>query len=81
MKDAMENRVKRIEEILRKEYQICMVALRDENGLHWNGKTYLDEDALQDALMQVEKDYDLGNKPLVIITKTRFFENKPQSLN
>lgn len=78
MKDVIGNRIKRIEEILRSENSICMVAMRDENGIMWNGNIYPDEDALDEAVHLVVGDYQ--DKPLIIITKCRVPENKCESL-
>ncbi len=78
MKDVIENRIKRIEELLKSENTICMVALRDETGIHWNDNTYPDEDALGEAVRLIAGDY--RKTPLVIISKIRVSENKCESL-
>lgn len=48
MKDVISNRIKRIEELLRKENVICHVAMRKglDNPINWNGKEFHDEDEL-----------------------------------
>lgn len=69
MKDILKNRVKRIEDLLKKERTACTVATKDEEGLHWNGNIYPDEDALEEAMYLTACDYD--NKPLVIISSIK----------
>lgn len=69
MKDVLKNRAKRIEELLKKERTACTVAIKDEEGLHWNGNIYPDEDALEEAMYLTACDYD--NKPLVIISSIK----------
>ena len=39
MKDVLKNRVKRLEEILKGEDNLCMIAKQDKDGFHWNGVT------------------------------------------
>ena len=41
MKDVLKNRVKRLEEILKGEDNLCMIAKQDKEGFHWNGVTYV----------------------------------------
>ena len=69
MKDVLKNRTKRIEDLLKKERTACTVAIKDEEGLHWNGNIYPDEDALEEAMYLTACDY--GNKPLVIISSIK----------
>lgn len=66
MKDILANRIKRIEDLLKKERTACSVAIKDEEGIHWNDKIYPDENALEEAMYLTACDYD--NKPLVIIS-------------
>lgn len=73
MKDIISNRIKRIEEILRREKVVCMVASHDEKGFHWNGNTYPDQESLGQAVRLVAGDYD--ERPLVIISQIRLSEN------
>ncbi len=69
MKDILKNRAIRIEDLLKKERTACMVATKDKEGIHWNGNTYPDETALEEAMYLTACDYD--NKPLVIISSTK----------
>ena len=68
MKDIITNRIKRLEEILRQENPISMVAISDEEGFHWNDRTYADRKELSAAVQLIAYDID---KPLVIISKIR----------
>jgi len=72
MKDVINNRIKRIEELLKRENVVCLVAMHDEEGFHWNGKTYSDKTELSVAVNLVAYNTD---KPLVIISKVRLSEN------
>lgn len=74
MKDVIGNRIKRIEEILKKENVIGMVCMKDGNGYHWNGNTYSDEKALSAAVRLTAGDYN--HIPLVIISKIGLSEKK-----
>lgn len=74
MKDVIGNRIKRIEEILQRENVVCMTAGRDEEGFHWNGKTYPDEAALSLAVRMIKGDY--WDTPLVIITRIGLSEKR-----
>jgi len=81
MKEVINSRIKRIEELLKAENTVCMVARRDEHGVHWNGRTYTDEKELSEAVRAVVGDY--SNTPLVIISKVmltgeRSFEKKSE---
>ena len=69
MKDVLKNRARRIEQMLIKERTACMVATKDEEGIHWNGNIYPDEAALEEAMYLTACDYD--NKPLVIISSIK----------
>jgi len=69
MKDVLKNRTKRIEDVLKHKRTACTVAIKDEEGLHWNGNIYPDEDALEEAMYLTACDYD--NKPLVIISSIK----------
>lgn len=69
MKDVIGNRIKRIEDLLKKEKTACSVAIKDEDGIHWNGNIYPDEAALEEAMYLTACDYD--NKPLVIISRIK----------
>ena len=69
MKDVLKSRATRIEDLLKKERTACMVATKDEEGIHWNGNIYPDEAALEEAMYLTACDYD--NKPLVIISSTK----------
>jgi hypothetical protein len=69
MKDVLKNRARRIEQMLIKERTACMVATKDEEGIHWNGNIYPDEAALEEAIYLTACDYD--NKPLVIISSIK----------
>jgi len=69
MKDVLKNRARRIEQMLIKERTACIVATKDEEGIHWNGNIYPDEAALEEAMYLIACDYD--NKPLVIISSIK----------
>lgn len=69
MKDVLKNRARRIEELLIKEKTACIVATKDEEGIHWNGNIYPDEAALEEAMYLTACDYD--NKPLVLISSIK----------
>ena len=67
MKGTMEDRIRRIEDALRGEEVIPMVALKTEQGIKWNGAMYPDEKALHEAVETI-----CGRnprKPLVIICR------------
>jgi hypothetical protein len=72
MKDLLVNRIKRIEELLKKERTACTVAIKDEEGIRWNGNIYPDEAALEEAMYLTSCDYD--NKPLVIISGIKSYK-------
>lgn len=78
MQDVLENRAKRIEDMLKKERTACMVAIKDEEGIHWNGNIYPDEPALEEAMYLTACDYD--NKPLVIISSIKLSGKNKKSM-
>jgi hypothetical protein len=65
MKTVMDQRIGRIEDLLRSESVTCMVAMKTEQGIAWNGVTYPDEDALDEALKETLGQYQ--KTPLIII--------------
>jgi len=69
MKEVLKNRARRIEQMLIKERTACIVATKDEEGIHWNGNIYPDEAVLEEAMYLMACDYD--NKPLVIISSLK----------
>ncbi|MEN6374366.1 MAG: hypothetical protein ABFD75_06215 [Smithella sp.] len=78
MKDVLENRAKRIEDLLTKERTACMVATKDKEGIHWNGNIYPDETVLEEAMYLTACDYD--NKPLVIISSIKLSGKNRKSM-
>lgn len=50
MKNTMKDRLRRIEDLLKGEETIGMVAIRDDQGFHWEGQTYEDEESFDDAV-------------------------------
>ena len=67
MKDAIKNRVKRLEEIVKQRNDVLLIAIEDNNGFHWNGATYANQEALSAAVRLIVGDHD--DKPLLIISK------------
>jgi len=67
MKDVLKNRVKRLEEILKGEDNLCMIAKQDKDGFHWNGVTYANQRELSAAIRLTVGDYP--EVPLLIISK------------
>jgi hypothetical protein len=69
MKNIMDQRIRRIEDLLRDETEIGMVASKTDRGIFWNGITYPDEESLSEAVKTI-----CGRKaeerPLVIIDVT-----------
>lgn len=65
MKNVMDQRIRRIEDLLQNETEICMVASKTDQGIKWNGVTYPDEESLDEAMKTI-----CGRnteKPLIII--------------
>jgi len=67
MKDAIKNRIKRLEEIVKQRDDVLLVALHDQDGFHWNGATYANQEALSAAVRLIVGDHN--DKPLLIIPK------------
>jgi hypothetical protein len=67
MKSIMEDRIRRIEEALRSDEKILMVAMKTSKGIDWNGVIYPNEKALDMALKQTLDEYQ--RVPLIIIEK------------
>jgi hypothetical protein len=65
MKDVFKNRVKRLEEILMGEDNLCMIAKQDKDGFHWNGVTYANQKEVSAAIRLIVGDYP--EVPLLII--------------
>ena len=55
MKDTWKNRIKRLEEIVKQRDDVLLVALHDQDGFHWNGATYANQEALSYQLHKKEK--------------------------
>jgi hypothetical protein len=66
MKDVLKNRVKRLEEILKGEDNLCMIAKQDKDGFHWNGVTYANQKELSAAVRLTVGNYP--EVPLLIIS-------------
>lgn len=67
MKDVINNRIKRLEEILKKAHTVCMIARQDQEGYHWNGVIYANEKELSAAVRLTVGDYP--EVPLIILSK------------
>ncbi|GEM_PF-1475849 len=67
MKDVIKNRIKRLEEIVKQGNDVSLIALEDQDGFHWNGITYANEEALSAAVSLITGDHN--DKPLLIVTK------------
>lgn len=66
MKNIMDQRIRRIEDLLQNETVLGMVAIMTEQGIEWNGVTYPDDESLSKAVKTIcgkRSEY----KPLVII--------------
>jgi hypothetical protein len=50
MKNIIDQRIRKIEDLLKSESETCMVAVKTEQGVNWNGVTYPDEKALDKAI-------------------------------
>jgi hypothetical protein len=69
MKNIMDQRIRRIEDFLQSESVTCMIAVKTEQGIKWNGVTYPDEKALDKALKEILGEYQ--RVPLVILDKSQ----------
>lgn len=67
MKDVIKNRIKRLEEIVKQRDDIILIAIEDQDGFHWNGVTYANQEELSAAVRLVTGDHN--DKPLLIINK------------
>jgi hypothetical protein len=67
MKEIIEKRLQRLEDLLRDEERPCMIARKTERGYEWNGTIYPDQDALHEAARQILGDY--CEIPLVILAR------------
>lgn len=67
MKNIMGQRIKKIEDLLKRETTICMIAAKTEQGITWNGVTYPDEKAIHKAVKDTLGKYQ--RVPLIIIER------------
>ena len=66
MKDVIKNRIKRLEEIVKQRDDVMLIAVEYQDGFHWNGVTYANEEALSAAVSLITGDHN--DKPLLIVT-------------
>jgi hypothetical protein len=67
MKENIEKRLQRLEDLLRDKERPCMIALKTERGYEWNGTIYPDDESLSEAARQILGDY--WEIPLVILAR------------
>lgn len=67
MKNIMDQRIRRIEDVLQSETVTCMIAQKTEQGINWNGVMYPDEEAINRALKEILGEYQ--KVPLIIIER------------
>ena len=66
MKNIMDQRIRRIEDLLQNETVISMVSIKTDRGYEWEGGPYPDRESLSEAVKTIcgkKAEY----KPLVII--------------
>lgn len=67
MKNIMETRIRRIEDLLKTGSSVCMIARKDQRGFTWNGVTYLNEKALTIAAKEIAG--ECWERPLIILER------------
>lgn len=69
MKNLMDQRIKRIEDLLQNEVVTGMVAIKTGQGINWNGEIYNDDEGLHEAVKAI-CGRNLEYRPLVVIDLT-----------
>jgi hypothetical protein len=67
MKNIMDQRIRRIEDLLQNETVIGMVASKTDQGIKWNGVTYPDDESLDEAVKTI-CGRQLKYRPVVVLT-------------
>jgi len=63
----LSQRVQRLEDMLKTETSVCMIAAKSNAGIKWNGVIYPNEDALSEAAKKILG--DVWERPLILLKR------------